>query len=438
MAKYLELNTSIIEHLKNWRNFKKKIWASFFKEIETVYNDIVETISQAQPELKKIREAAMKESSKWETAVEIFKNRFCIPFEIAIDNKIDMMLNGEEVPSLSFKFVNKHTSETIPIQKDDLYRTLSTGERKALYILNIIFEIEARKELKTKTFLIFDDIADSFDYKNKYAIIHYLYELKSYQNSYQIILTHNFDFFRTIVSRLNIKRKFALYPEMTSTNITLKEMPYQKDLFKVWRNELDKSKSKLIASIPFMRNISEYCGMEDEKNKLTALLHINPKICPKTNEITIKNLEEIIKSVLKRNNDDFTLENTNNNLKHDKKVKDVIYDTAEDVSKCNKNPYLLENKIVLSIAIRLKTEEFIINSLSKIKEDIVDYCTQQTFNLIQNYQNHFKDLNKEVLTKVQLITPENIHLNAFMYEPVLDTGYESLVNLYSDVKNLTV
>lgn len=55
-----------------------------------------------------------------------------------------------------------------------LLNVLSQGEKRALYILNIIFEIEARKELDQKTILIIDDIADSFDYKNKYAIIEYL------------------------------------------------------------------------------------------------------------------------------------------------------------------------------------------------------------------------------------------------------------------------
>jgi wobble nucleotide-excising tRNase len=55
-----------------------------------------------------------------------------------------------------------------------LLTVLSNGEKKALYILNIIFEIEERKKTSMDNLLIFDDIADSFDYKNKYAIIEYL------------------------------------------------------------------------------------------------------------------------------------------------------------------------------------------------------------------------------------------------------------------------
>jgi len=42
----------------------------------------------------------------------------------------------------------------------------------------------------------------------------------------------------------------------------------------------------------------------------------------------------------------------------------------------------------------------------------------------------------EVLRRVQLITPENIHLNAFMYEPILDMSDNHLRKLYLDVKAL--
>jgi len=317
-----------------------------------------------------------------------------------------------------------------------LYKTLSSGERRALYILNIIFELEARKELDIATLFIFDDIADSFDYKNKYAIIQYLYELQQYYtNSYQIILTHNFDFFRTIVARLGLSSDYALYPEITKNSITLSEMPYQRDLFKSWKENLNNNTSILIASIPFMRNLSEYCNMKEEKKKLTALLHIKQE----TKDITVGDLEEIIKTMLHQ---DKPLKN--NNLKSSEKVKDIIYNTADktvDAFQKNqdKDTYLLQNKIVLSIAIRLKTEEFIIKELqSDENKENCDNTSNQTSHLIKTYQKRYPDKNKEILTRVQLITPENIHINAFMYEPLLDTGYEILVKLYNDITKLKI
>ena len=34
------------------------------------------------------------------------------------------------------------------------------------------------------------------------------------------------------------------------------------------------------------------------------------------------------------------------------------------------------------------------------------------------------------------MTPENIHLNSFMYEPILDMDIDALLDLYVRVKNL--
>lgn len=40
----------------------------------------------------------------------------------------------------------------------------------------------------------------------------------------------------------------------------------------------------------------------------------------------------------------------------------------------------------------------------------------------------------KLLRRINLITPSNIHINAFMYEPILDMGYGELKSLYNDVK----
>ncbi|MGV8677806.1 hypothetical protein ACV356_32245, partial [Pseudomonas aeruginosa] len=77
-------------------------------------------------------------------------------------------------------------------------QALSTGEKKAFYGLNILFEIEVRKKAKQETLIIVDDIADSFDYKNKYAIIKYLMDIADDPHLKQIIFTNNFDFYLTI------------------------------------------------------------------------------------------------------------------------------------------------------------------------------------------------------------------------------------------------
>jgi hypothetical protein len=40
------------------------------------------------------------------------------------------------------------------------------------------------------------------------------------------------------------------------------------------------------------------------------------------------------------------------------------------------------------------------------------------------------------MMRVVLMTPENIHVNSFMYEPILDMSDEHLRKLYGDVAAL--
>ena len=42
----------------------------------------------------------------------------------------------------------------------------------------------------------------------------------------------------------------------------------------------------------------------------------------------------------------------------------------------------------------------------------------------------------KIMSEVNLMTPENIHLNAFMYEPILDMDIVELLNLYGQVQDL--
>lgn len=56
--------------------------------------------------------------------------------------------------------------------------------------------------------------------------------------------------------------------------------------------------------------------------------------------------------------------------------------------------------------------------------------------LIKGYKKHINDESMNVLELVAMITPENIHLNSFMFEPILDMSLKQLYNLYNEVKAL--
>lgn len=65
--------------------------------------------------------------------------------------------------------------------------------------------------------------------------------------------------------------------------------------------------------------------------------------------------------------------------------------------------------------------------------------TGRLFNRIVNEQSGNSDFEQleRVLSQVTLMTPENIHLNSFMYEPLIDLAMDHLIALFKDVKALT-
>ena len=42
----------------------------------------------------------------------------------------------------------------------------------------------------------------------------------------------------------------------------------------------------------------------------------------------------------------------------------------------------------------------------------------------------------KILDEVNIMTPEHIHINSFMYEPLLDMDITELLGLYQKVKSL--
>lgn len=418
----LENNPEIISHLDDINNFKKELWLSYFKEKETSLKSLIDMYKVSKEEIKKIVEEATKQKTAWDEVVEIFNERFDVPFSVEIDNQQDVILK-ENAPTIRFKYSESGTY--MDVDKTTLLKVLSNGEKRALYILNLIFEIEALIKLNKDVLLIVDDIADSFDYKNKYAIIEYLNDILKSGIFRMIILTHNFDFYRTVVNRLGISRKNSFMVYKNDREIKLVQGGYLKDIFSVWKSKINDNDRIMVASIPFVRNLSEYLDMENSPNyiKLTSLLHKKED----TDSITVSELEGIYNEVWK----------VPKNLKgKDRKIIDILFSEADNIVLDNNEKINLENKIVLSIAIRLLAEEFMISRISE-KDKIREISKNQTYELIKLYKEEYRNIDEiKVLEQVNLMTPENIHMNSFMYEPILDLSDIYLKKLYQKVKEM--
>lgn len=90
------------------------------------------------------------------------------------------------------------------------------------------------------------------------------------------MLTHNFDFYRTVASRIT-KRGNSYIAFFNDGEIKLEKGQYTKNIFSNYKERLTKKYSDniMVASIPFVRNLIQYT--EDENNidylLLTSVLH---------------------------------------------------------------------------------------------------------------------------------------------------------------------
>lgn len=421
---YLLQNISIVPELSNLEAFKEKLLISYFKIRKDLFSLLIAEYESGKKEIERIIEQAKNESTQWSYVIDIFNKRFSVPFKLSIGNQ-DQVILSSQAPVVKFEFIDG--SKTKPINESELLSVLSTGEKRALYLLNILFEVEARKSSNTKTLYIIDDIADSFDYKNKYAIIEYLKDISEFELFYQIVLTHNYDFFRTLSSRLDMTREHKLNTDKNNSEIQIFEEKYQNNPFTHWKKHLHDNNSMLIASIPFCRNIAEFSG--DEKNflKLTSLLHYKPD----TDSIKMRELETIIKEILKDKNS-LSLPSA------DKSVTTIIFDCAEEITADNSDKLDLEKKICLSMAIRIKAEIYIVKKINDTS--FWRAITKNQSNaLLEKYKSKFSSENLKIklLEQVNLMTPENIHINSFMYEPILDMSNHHLKTLYKEISELT-
>lgn len=426
---YLDEHKFLIPKLADYKQLQKDIWFAYLAEHITILNELLNEYATSKTVMETVVEEAKNEQTAWKAVVNSFNQKFNVPFKLSVENQQNVILNSSN-PKISFNFEDELDNK--PVNQNDLVGeagVLSQGERRALHILNIMFDIESRIKLQGKTLLIVDDIADSFDYKNKYAIIEYLKEISETDGVFAIFLTHNFDFHRTISSRLDFTKHsdHQLIATRNGREVTLETEKYQNNFFKgCWKLELHHS-PYLIASIPFVRNLAEYCGFDKEYAELTEVLHIKTN----TKNLTIQNIKDIFDNVLQD-------KPAINVADKSKLLFDLIQETAETILADTSQKVELEGKIVLSIAIRLKAEEFMI---AKISNDafVKKITGNQTQELFKEYKNSFSNEIKaiETIGLVNLMTPENIHVNSFMYEPILDMDSTKLKTLYSEVKLLT-
>ena len=422
-CKYVQDNEAILSRMNNPEKLKQDVLKSYLKVHEDLYSDWISKYDAAAQRRKELEVEAREQRTQWEMVIDIFNERFTVPFRLEARNKAEVSLGQTSIIDLGFIYVDG--ADTIEIERSLLLQSLSMGERKALYILNVIFEIQTRMKNRQETFIVVDDIADSFDYQNKYAIIQYLKDISENGLFKLLIMTHNFDFFRTLNSRF-VPYKRCLMASKNERGITLAQAVGIKNVFaNDWKDKFFVDDKKKIASIPFLRNIVEMTTGEADSNylDLTAMLHWKSR----SDAITVGKLDEINNAICKTSG--VSTDPTK-----------LIYKLVEEEAEACLGAQAvmsLENKIVLAIAIRVGAERFMIYRITDptFVSKITDNQTQA---LIAKFNKLFPDERetKIILDQVALMTPENIHVNSFMYEPIVDMSDDHLRKLYLKIREL--
>ncbi len=246
----------------------------------------------------------------------------------------------------------------------------------------------------------------------------------------------------TIVKDFDFNEKDILY----SNDVLKLEVEYYQDKpFKNWKN--NPKEKDIFALLPFVRNLIEY-GVDQNISHtgedflfLTSLLHEKQD----SRRITFGDIEPLYKHYAGVTQFDASVGT-------DVVVLSKLYSVCDDITTSDTK---LENKIVLSIGIRHKAEEYIIQQIHNYTGQLSWRKNKQNYrgtnvefmNFVQNNGNQtrelfngykqFGDADKiKILNEVNIMTPEHIHVNSFMYEPILDMDIVELHRLYHTIKNL--
>lgn len=424
LCEIVDGNSYIRSKIGDFDSLRREFLLYFIKNENAIASEFYSLYEKKREELMDIISKVNKDTQLWNQVVSIFNSRFHVPYHLQIENKAAALLNQD---FLRIKYLHSKGDGTIEYKsKEHFLNFVSTGEKRAYYLLVNLFEIEKRKKSNKEQIIVIDDIVESFDYKNKYAVVEYLADLKECKNFILIILTHNFDFYRTTYSRLGVKN-IIIANRGNNGVITLEKGKYVRDILK---NELIRNAhntKNMIALIPFVRNIVEYTKGDNssEYKSLTSFLHMFKE----TKSLTISDLYSIICSNILVNHNKMDAACGNYYDELNKEVNDVL-SSEDEIS--------ITNKILLSIIIRLKAEEFVRKSLPEQFINRIESEDRYTFLLFDEYKRAYPQDTKggSILTKVLMMTSENIHLNNFMFEPIIDLSLGHLKDLYDEVTKI--
>lgn len=416
IVEVIQKNEWILEKLSKPNEFKESLIFAKIKDYVEQIKEIKKQIDTTKKEIDEIFKVSNTKESIWKEVLNTYNSRFMNRhFDINIQNEENAVL-GIENP-VFVKVMKKGGASITPA----VFQRFSSGEKRAIFILYFLFEIEAQKLSGEEFTIVFDDIVDSFDYKNKYAMIEYLSELSENEKIQLIILTHNFDFYRSC--------RYKFGNKLTSQLMAYLDAKDEVELFNAssgdyesfalitrWKKNDDIT--SLIALIPFLRNMVE---LKDGKTAshyelLCDYLHFNLNTGN-------RKLSDIINV--------YSEYNIKCEIIDDSPYWDALKKEVESIS-----PQLpesdLQKKVILGLFIRLASDYLL---LTRYRENTGNYDPQIPPG--SNWSNKLKiktieflpQTEKELVNRASTVAPSFVHVNGFMYEPLIDVGSEKILSI---------
>ncbi len=430
LAEKIKQNPNFTFIFTDMEKAEKKYMIQKANECLSELNEYLAEYKLAKHTVRSIFQEAQKEKKLWDQILDTFNARFRMPFTLSIKNIKNAVLD------LNGMYVEFNFNGT-PVKEEKLVNyILSDGEKRALYLLEMIFVIEKMEKDNHHPILIFDDIADSFDYTNKHAIIEYLHDIST--SFRMIVFTHNFDFYRHFGYKASIRQNcyFANKDPISST-ISLQNGEYLKNVFEaVFQNNIGKNRYKYdLAAIPFSRGVIELTKGEDSNDSnymfFTYLLHYRPS---KGSRCKMKKLYSVYKKIYPKQNINPSVLVSNDT------VYKILLQEADLISRETEIKQNLTDKIILAIALRLCCEKYMYVKLKSKK--LITSVDMDSLQIGELYHKKYKpnyplDKFNKSIESTCLLVPQIIHLNGFMYEPLIDFSIDRLRNLFSEVYNKT-
>ncbi|GAA8388837.1 hypothetical protein HpBT223_00790 [Helicobacter pylori] len=136
-------NTLLIE-LLNYDSFREKVLFSYLKQSIQNVRSLVGLYREKKPEIEEIIKQANKDQKEWESVIKIFNQRFLVPFKVELQNQKDILLNEE---TAQFGFIFSDGNQDVNVQKEDLQKHLSGGERERYISYKSCLKLKLEKEV---------------------------------------------------------------------------------------------------------------------------------------------------------------------------------------------------------------------------------------------------------------------------------------------------